>query len=130
MSDDNHGRRRNRHSATAVYIVTDDRGTAAWTRSVPRRGRRAAPAPADTATIAGGWLFGPAELVSAVRQTLDTTSKGEHEIRYGVWAQMPADRDCAEAVLVAMLLAMPQGSVAAAVWDILETEVVPDGAIR
>lgn len=43
---------------------------------------------------------------------------------------MPADRDCAEAVLVAMLLAMPQGSVAAAVWDILETEVVPDGAIR
>lgn len=119
-----------RADSTAVYTVTDDRGTVSWTRAAPLRGRRAAPPPADTAAVAGGWLFGPRVLVDRVRRVLDTAADGEHEVRYGAWTHMPDDRDCAEAVLVAMLLALPQGTVAPAVWGRLDVETVPDGAIR
>ena len=114
-----------------TVTITDDRGTVSWAQAIPRRGRRpVAPAPADTAAVAGGWLFGPRELVTVVRRELDTADAGEHEVRYGVWAQMPTDRDSATAVLVAMLLAMPQGTVDATLWELLETETVPEGSIR
>lgn len=130
MSADNRVPQHDSRGAAAVYTVTDDRGTVAWARTAARRGRPATPPPADAAALAGGYLFGPSKLVSAVRKVLDTAADGEHEVRYGAWAQMPTDRGCAEAVLIAMLLAMPQGTVAAAVWEALETETVPDGAIR
>lgn len=119
-----------RADSTTIYTVTDDRGTVSWTRAVPARGRRAAPPPADTAAVAGGWLFGPRPLVNKVRQVLDTAAEGEHEVRYGAWTQMPGDRECAEAVLIAMLLAMPQGTVSPAVWERIDIETVPEGAIR
>lgn len=113
-----------------LFTVTDNRGTVSWTRAQPRRGRAVAPAPEDTAALAGGWLFGPRELVTAVRESLDATETGEHEVRYGVWSQMPSDRDTASAVLIAMLLAIPQGTVSPQLWDYLDAETVPEGAIR
>ena len=112
------------------FTVTDDRGTVTWTRARPSRGRPVAPDPHDTAAVAGGWLFGPSQLVAEVHRILDTAESTEHEVRYGAWTTMPDDRDCATAVLVAMLLALPQGSVDEQLWDYLPTETVPEGAIR
>lgn len=116
--------------AAPLFTVTDDRGTVTWTRARSSRGRPAEPDPRDSAAVAGGWLFGPANLVEEVRDILDTAESAEHEVRYGAWTTMPDDRSCATAVLIAMLLALPQGSVGEQIWDYLPTETVPEGAIR
>lgn len=116
--------------APPLFTVTDDRGSVTWTKARTRQGRPAAPDPHDIAAVAGGWLFGPANLVEEVRRILDTAESAEHEVRYGAWSTMPDDRSCATAVLIAMLLALPQGTVGEQIWDYLPTETVPEGAIR